>query len=331
MSKAWTRWWFDPVPVTNLAVCRILFFGAMFLYYAGRDFTVWSDVSNVFWHPIFLFYRLHLTPLSAEHLRILQFVWRTALVLSCIGLFTRVATAVSFLLGIYILGLPHNFGTEYHYDTIIVLIFATMALSRCGDGWSVDRLLQTARSSVPSTVPPHGEYRWPVQVVQLVMAFVFFAAGVAKFRHSGLNWALSSNMSTMLIEHQYHIANADPLTSWGLVIAHYTWVASLLAAGTMFAETLYPLALFSRRARMVLVPAVFLMQVGIRTLMGPTFDQYLICNLFWVPWDQVPVRMRRMLPGGSRYAVGYEFAAEGAAASGQQNVGPTASHAEHHV
>jgi hypothetical protein len=29
------------------------------------------------------------------------------------------------------------------------------------------------------------------------------------------------------------------------------------------------------------------MQVGIRLLMGPTFNQYLICNLFWVPWDQI--------------------------------------------
>src|SRR5689334_1155093 len=109
MTKAWTRWWFDPVPVTNLAVCRILFFGSMFLYYVRQDVTTWADVSNVFWHPIFLFYRLHLMPLSTEHLAVVQDVWRLALLLSCVGLFTRVSTAVSFVLGVYVLGLPNNF------------------------------------------------------------------------------------------------------------------------------------------------------------------------------------------------------------------------------
>jgi hypothetical protein len=44
---------------------------------------------------------------------------------------------------------------------------------------------------------------------------------------------------------------------------------------------------FSRRARWVIVPGVFSMQLGIRVLMGPTFIQFLICNLFWVPWNQV--------------------------------------------
>lgn len=27
--------------------------------------------------------------------------------------------------------------------------------------------------------------------------------------------------------------------------------------------------------------------VGIRLLMGPTFPQFVICHLFWVPWDRV--------------------------------------------
>ena len=27
--------------------------------------------------------------------------------------------------------------------------------------------------------------------------------------------------------------------------------------------------------------------IGIRLFMGPTFPQFIICHLFWVPWDRV--------------------------------------------
>jgi hypothetical protein len=119
------------------------------------------------------------------------------------------------------------------------------------------------------------------------MALIFFGAGIAKIRHSGLTWVLSDNMAVMLLQHQYHVANADPVTSLGVKVAQYGWLCQCFAAGAVIFETAYPLALFSTRARSVIVPGVFLMQVGIRLLMGPTFNQYLICNLFWVPWDQI--------------------------------------------
>jgi predicted DCC family thiol-disulfide oxidoreductase YuxK len=106
-----------------------------------------------------------------------------------------------------------------------------------------------------------------------------------------------------LQQHYYHISNADPLTSAGLFVARYPWLASLFAGISMIAETAYPAALFSRRARAVLVPAVFGMQVGIRLLMGPTFNQYLICNLFWVPWARVGGAIRRRVAGTTRYSV----------------------------
>jgi predicted DCC family thiol-disulfide oxidoreductase YuxK/uncharacterized membrane protein YphA (DoxX/SURF4 family) len=306
LNSAWRRWWFDPVPVTNLAICRILFFGAMFLFYLPQDYAPFGAVSKVFFYPIWFFDRLDLPVLSPRTLDILEVAWLTALALSCVGLFTRLATFASLVLAVYILGLPNNFGSTYHYDTLIILVLATMALSRCGDGWSLDELIRAARRPAGSQLAqrvPSGEYLWPTQMIRLTMALVFFAAGVAKIRHGGLEWILSNNMAVMLVRHHYHIANVDPLTSWGLAIAQYPWMSSLLAGGAMVGETLYPLALFSRRLRPVLVLTVFFMQVGIRVLMGPTFNQYLICNLFWIPWDRVSAGTRRWLPASERYSV----------------------------
>jgi hypothetical protein len=52
-------------------------------------------------------------------------------------------------------------------------------------------------------------------------------------------------------------------------------------------ETLFPLSLFSRHARRILVPAGLLFLVGIRALMGPTFEQFMLCYVFWIPWRTV--------------------------------------------
>jgi hypothetical protein len=289
MTERWRQYWFAPASPRPLAVCRILFFGALFLFYWPTDFAAWAHVSNVFLQPIWLFTRLHLTAVPREWLATMQVVWRAALVFSCVGLFTRASTLVAFTLGVYILGLPNNFGTEFHYDTLVLMTLGILAIARSGDDWSLDRVLRAWRRD-PGRIAPvewSGEYTWPIKFVQLVMALIFFAAGVAKIRHGGLAWITSNTMGIMLVQQQYHVANADPLTRLGLTIAAHPWLCSILAASTMTFETIYPLALISARARAVIVPSVFLMQVGIRVVLGPTFGQYLICNLFWVPWDRV--------------------------------------------
>jgi hypothetical protein len=60
-----------------------------------------------------------------------------------------------------------------------------------------------------------------------------------------------------------------------------------MAATSLCVELLFPLTLFSRTARRVLVPAGLLFLIGIRALMGPTFEQFMLCYVFWVPWERV--------------------------------------------
>ena len=196
----------------------------------------------------------------------------------------------SLVLGVYLLGLPNNFGKIYLNETIVVLCFGIMALSRCGDAYSIDRLIWKSRQrSNLSVQRPRmsGEYTWPVRTVWLMFALIFFAAGVAKLRLSGLEWIFSDHLAISLVEAPYHIHNVDPLVPWGLFLAQHVWLTRLLAAGTIILEVSYPVTLFSHRVRWVIVPSVFLMLVGIRLLLGPTFDHYLICHLFWVPCDRI--------------------------------------------
>lgn len=287
LIEKWKQFWFKPVTPANLGLCRLIFFGTLFLFYFAYDFSVWSEVSSAFWMPGDLFKYGHLSVGSQNVLIIVQWVWKIALLLSCIGLFTRISTVTALIFGTYLIGLAHNFGKVQHDDAIIAISIGVMALSRCGDSFSVDTLIRKARRGKSETVARSGEYKWPVQLICVLFALAFFSAGISKLRHGGMDWVSSDSLAILLVRHHYHVSDADPLVSWGLNLAQYPVLYKTLALLTVAGELAYPLALFSSRARWILVPLMLSIQVGIRVVMGPSFNQFMICNLFWVPWDRV--------------------------------------------
>ncbi len=278
---SWNRFWFEPSAPTDLGVSRLLFFAGLLGMYWFEDFSAWGRVSRAFWMPLPVFERLHLAPLGEDHLAVLQVIWRLSLLTSAIGLQTAASMWVAFVLGFYLLGLPHNFGHTFHFDALLVIAMGVLACSRAGDAMSVDARL-AGRHRAPS-----GDYTWPVRTIWVAMALVFFAAGLAKLRYGGLAWIFSQNMSIVLTRAAYHVSDADPITGAGLWLASHPWLSHAVAAMTVVIELGFAIALFSRRARLVMVPAAFAMLVGIRVLMGPTFGGFLIANVFWVPWSVV--------------------------------------------
>ncbi len=285
--RRWMGFWFEPSAPASLGVSRLLFFGALAAYYFPHDFSAWASVSPDFFQPIWLFQRFGIPVFSPSTVMALQLVWKLALVLASIGLFTRTATGVVALFGTYLLGLPHNFGQVYHFDAVLVLAFWILAFSRAGDAWSFDSLIRVARRPGTTAPSPSAEYTWPRQLILAAVSLVFFAAGVAKLWTSGLEWVLSDHIAILLRRVQYHISDADPLVNWGGHLAEMPLAARLLAFATVVTETLYPLALFSRRLRLPLVLGGVGLILGIRFLMGPTFEQFLTINVFWVPWERV--------------------------------------------
>jgi predicted DCC family thiol-disulfide oxidoreductase YuxK len=294
LSQWWNRLWFDPSPPGNLGFCRMLLFGLMFLFYSLQDYTVWGDLPESFRNanPIFLFDILRIGAPSIGSLAAAQFVFRLALLLACVGLFTRTSCLVALISGTYVLGMPNTFGKAGHGDGILVLAMLILALSRCGDAWSIDSIARSWRRGPPFAPPPtSGEYTWPIRCMWLLSALVFFAAGMAKLRLSGFSaWALSDNMAHILLQHKI---KSEPPTDWGVWIAQIPWLYKTLAAATIIVEVLFPLALVSKLARRTLVPTMFLGQVLIALTMGVVFTQFMFVYLFWVPWDKLGRALRR--------------------------------------
>jgi predicted DCC family thiol-disulfide oxidoreductase YuxK len=288
----WNTFWFAPGAASTLGTCRLLFFGGLFLWQLPHDFSAWGAYSTALWMPIWLFDTLGVPAFSPSILQGMQAVWKIALLLSAIGLFARPAMVLSFVLGTYLMGLPHNFGQTQHFDTLVVFASGALAMSRAADACSLDALLAAAARRDSQPPADNAEYTWPIRLVWTMLALIFFAAGVAKLRESGLEWIFSDNLSLLLLRQQYHLSDGEPLTRWGIWVANHQWASRGLAAMSVGVETTFPLALFSRRARFVLVPAGFCFLLGIRLLMGPTFEQFMMCYVFWVPWSRLAARLR---------------------------------------
>lgn len=256
----------------------------MIAVYARRDFAGFSEVSSVFWQPVWPFRVLHLRPPAHAFVWVVQTLWRLSLLFACVGLASRVATASAAILGTYLIGLSSSFGWIDHSDPILVFGMGILALSRCADAFSLERLMRVGRRAPEPG--PSGEYRWPGRMILLVMACVFFAAGVAKLRHSGVAWVTSGALSTYLIRGADPLGRSvsAPILGLGLRVARSPVVSMVLAATTLAIEMLFPLALFSRWARRVLVPASFVMLLAIQALMGPDFARFLIAYVFFPPW-----------------------------------------------
>jgi hypothetical protein len=280
---AWfERYFLAPAHPAGLAICRIGFYGYLLYRVATHSLVLWAQAPPGLWKPVLLFRWLPGPIQSPEVLLVCQALLLIALACCVLGVWMRYAAPAAFVLGTLYLGLPQCYGKAAHNETLGVLVLGVLAIS-----YSADALSLTAWRR-GRLAPASGEYRWPLALVQTLMCVIFFAAGVAKLRASGLAWIFSDNMQNTLIRNHY--TGHEPPITIGLWVARYPALCQALAGVSLLAECAAPLALFSRRLRWLIVPALLGMQVGIYVTMGLLFGYYWVCYLFWIPWSELVER-----------------------------------------
>jgi hypothetical protein len=283
---------FHPATPDDLAICRILFFGCLFIQYLGFDFAGWGAMPASFQNPLPLFRLFHIPILSMKYLAMLEGAFKLSLLGACLGRFTKLSTFTAAITGSYLLAIPNNFGRAGHGDGVIIILLWVLAFSCCGDARSLDRRwMRTVRPPQPGS-EYSGEYTWPIRMVWVLMSLVYLGAGYTKLHTSGLAWVTSDNMALTFLAHQ--VNGSDPPVNWGQHLAHLSWFCKGLAGFTIVLEIGFPLALFSRNARRLWVPGMFLAHVGIALLMGVVFTQFMYTFIFWVPWSRLLRHHRSM-------------------------------------
>jgi len=280
----WNRYWFTPKSAGALGIARIYFFAAMSIMLWEHNVGLWADMTQVVWWPIPLFRNLGLSQVSPDNAALLHFAFKLCLIFSCLGFLTRISTASCTLMALYIVGLPNCYGGKIgHGYTLPLILMGIFAFSDSGAAWSIDNLIRKkfARDPKPAA---SGRYNWPMKLMLVTFALVFFGAGYSKLYRSGLEWIFSDNFSNLLLMHQYD--RPVPL-DWGVWIAKQNWLCVLMALMAVVFELGAPLGLINNYLKAFIFGSLLLMQIGIWLLIGVKFTPYFFCYPLLLPWQRV--------------------------------------------
>ena len=285
VDAAFNGWLFGPEGPLRLGVSRAVACGLYAAYFGGFDsFTGYAAAADALGvdapglAEAVLAPGIPPDPVMAG----LHAAWVLALALGALGLFTRPALWVAAALAFYLLALPTGFGKVSHVEPTAVWVLLILASSRCGDAFSLDAL-RRERAGRPAPAPS-GAYRWPVRLVWVQVSLVFGLAGWQKIEAAGLAWAMPASFVPMTIEHFYY---ADPVSRLALWLPSLGPFAAFFGLVSLLGEALFPLVLVSRRARLILPPMLFSMQIGIALFLGIYFWPFLPAYAFFVPWERV--------------------------------------------
>ncbi len=291
LTALWDRFWFSAESPQNLAAARIILATHALWLLLSRDLPALSGLPPDFWStvPASAHWRYLIWEGHPDLERTLEHVAIAALVAAIVGLRPRTSCFVAALL-LYRLG---PLETLFYFPapwikglTLSVTGLLVLALGRSGDAFC----LVPSRRASRKDVPP-WEYGWPLRLVQLFLCQAYLFSGYAKLVRAGFAWASADSMRNWLL---HGAQDVQPVVFGAL--GH--WVAAsptlclLAGVGALAIDLGFIAALFSRRARLWLVPAAVVFHAGIFFTMNYAFlntPQLLI----FVDWDAVRARIAR--------------------------------------
>ncbi|MCA1578182.1 MAG: hypothetical protein LC794_12570 [Acidobacteria bacterium] len=224
------------------------------------------------------FYDQLLTPRGMTILKIAIVV---SLLLSTAGLFTFISTKTSFVLVLFYQGLVRSFGHFNHDEMLAVYCLAVLAFTPCGDEFSLDHRLRKRKRALPAFA-----YAYPILLMQLLMAWVYFSSVLIKLRTAGLSYFSPDNFPSLAI---YHSLDNLHDTSFRLAF----WLPQVrgfvpFAVGLVLLwEFIFPLAVFFPRMRWWILGAGVVFHLSTLFFMNIFFPHQLALYLLFVNWDKL--------------------------------------------
>ena len=281
LAAVWEQAFFSPARPRALRAARIIVsLHALWIVLSRPELTRLASWPRVFWENVepglAARFAAGWLPVAGE--RALWVLLVAALACAALGLLPRVSCALAGLLLYHfapqeeiLAGIPH---TSFGGLTLATVALPVLAFAERPRGGS----------------PPSPEFRWPLALIRLVFSFSYFFPGLAKLRYGGLGWFTAENVAGWLSVN--HALTGAPWAPW---LAARPWACGAIALGTLALELLFPLAVFSRRAALVLAPAAAAFHLGSFFALGYFFPSFPLLLLF-VDW---PVRDRSRATGSS--------------------------------
>jgi hypothetical protein len=207
--------------------------------------------------------------------------------LIAIGLWTRLALILGTLCTLYVLGVAQLGGAVWHCHHVLWFC-ALLCASPCADVWSVDALLRSRKNQTQYN--RYGLcYGLPIRIGWLLLAAIFGFPGLWKLRGSGLAWIVSDNLRSQL---HWKWVQSGGYLPW-LRVDRFPLLCKLLAASVVGFELGFPLLLFHKRLRLLLIGLALLFHLGTWLLMQISFSILWPCYAILVDWKQLWARLQK--------------------------------------
>jgi hypothetical protein len=230
------------------------------------------------------FYERLLTPAGMYSLKSALLL---SLLLSTMGFLTSASTKCSLVLVVFYQGLVRSFGHYNHDEMVAVYYLGILAFTPCGEAFSFDHWLRLTKPNQPPFA-----YGFPIFLMQLLMAWVYLSSALVKLRVAGMKYLSPDNFPVLAIFHSLdnlHDTNFR-LAFW---LPQFRMVLPFIVGLVLVWELLFPLAVFWRRVRWVILGLGIGFHIATLLFMNIFFPYQLAMYLVFVDWDRVAGWVRR--------------------------------------
>ena len=223
------------------------------------------------------FYDQLLTPRGMTILKVAMVV---SLLLSTAGLFTFISTKTSFLLVLFYQGLVRSFGHFNHDEMLAVYCLAVLAFTPCGDEFSLDHWRRKRKRDRPAFA-----YVYPILLMQLLMAWVYFSSFLIKLRTAGMSYLSPDNFPSLAIFHSLDNLH-DTSFRFAFWLPQVRGLVPFAVGLVLLWEFIFPLAVFVPRLRWWILGAGIVFHLSTLFFMNIFFPHQLALYLLFVNWDR---------------------------------------------
>jgi hypothetical protein len=208
-----------------------------------------------------------------------------SLILATAGYLTGAATKSAALLFLFYQGLVRSFGHFNHDEMPIVYILIVLAFTPCGDAFSLDRLFRRTRERAGELA-----YGYPILLMRILVSWSYFTAAIIKLRISGLAYFSADNLPTLAIMHSLDNLHATHfrLAFW---LPHARGFATLAVIVLLLWELAFPLAIFSKTARRIILPVGVVFHLSTLFFMNLFFPYHLAAYAVFIDWPRLFTRI----------------------------------------
>jgi hypothetical protein len=203
-----------------------------------------------------------------------------SLLLSTAGFLTVISTKTSLLLVLFYQGLLRSFGHFNHDEMIAIYFLVVLAFTPCGDAFSID-----SRLGPTNPQRPVFAYAYPILLMQLLLAWVYFSSALIKLRVAGWKYLSPDNLPALAIFHSLDNLHDTAFRGafWLPQIREYLpYFVGLI----LIWELLFPLALLFRRLRWLMLWIGFIFHISTLFLMNIFFPHQLLMYCVFIDWDR---------------------------------------------